>query len=74
MGGIHRPHAQVRDMSAEYRDGVIFAPLAPTADGPGRLVGFALWLIDTIDEWGVGTFTVLETVVARGARSERREI
>ncbi|MCU1416173.1 MAG: associated Golgi protein [Schumannella sp.] len=29
---------------------------------PGGLVGFALWLIDTIGEWGVGAFTVLETV------------
>ncbi|HEV7743285.1 MAG TPA: DedA family protein [Pseudolysinimonas sp.] len=29
---------------------------------PGGLVGFALWLIATIGEWGVGAFTVLETV------------
>ncbi len=29
---------------------------------PGGLVGFALWLIEIIGEWGVGAFTVLETV------------
>lgn len=29
---------------------------------PGGLVGFALWLIDRLGEWGVGAFTVLETV------------
>lgn len=35
-------------------------PLA--ADDPGGLAGFALWLVDTLGEWGVGAFTVLETV------------
>jgi membrane protein DedA with SNARE-associated domain len=36
--------------------------LAARADDPGGLVGFALWLVDTLGEWGVGAFTVLETV------------
>ncbi len=43
-------------------DGVIAAPLQPAATDPGGLVGFALWLIETIGEWGVAAFTVLETV------------
>ncbi|MGN6503055.1 MAG: DedA family protein [Pseudolysinimonas sp.] len=33
-----------------------------SAGDPGGLVGFALWLIDRLGEWGVGAFTVLETV------------
>lgn len=36
--------------------------LVSTSGDPGSLVGFALWLIDRIGEWGVGAFTVLETV------------
>lgn len=38
------------------------SPLAVSADDPGGLVGFALWLIERLGEWGVGAFTVLETV------------
>ncbi len=34
---------------------------APVSD-PGGLIGFALWLIDAIGPWGVGVFTLIETV------------
>lgn len=33
-----------------------------SSGNPGGLVGFALWLIERLGEWGVGAFTVLETV------------
>lgn len=36
--------------------------IAASTSEPGGLVGFALWLIETVGEWGVGVFTVIETV------------
>lgn len=36
--------------------------MTAAATDPGGLVGFALWLISAMGEWGVGAFTVLETV------------